>query len=100
MDGLFELEPILEQLQRDHDVLPFLGRDLPACDMWFVQMPDSMVDSIVQMEDFSLPVRGGPPVWLEIEDDHGDEARLIVIRPRSDGELWVLVPAQVSSDSS
>lgn len=94
MDAMDELGPVLRKLQSEHDVLPFMEEMLPAGDVWFVPMPEAMVDLIAQSSDFTPPERGGPPVWLNLAGEQGAQMCLIVARPKADGELWVLAPAR------
>lgn len=86
--------PALRKLQSEHDVLPYMEELLPAYDLWFVPMPDSMVDLISLTSEFTSPTRGGPPVWLSLAGEDGAQRYLIIIRPNADGELWVLAPAR------
>ena len=65
---------------------------IPADQGVFVPMPDEMVDIIAASCDFEVPERGSDPVWLEINDDNGRTLRLIIVRPKERGELWVLAP--------
>jgi len=87
-----ELAPALAELQRAYDVLPFLGRQIPADRMAFRRLPDEMVDLLAASPDFRPPEIGGGPVWLQLETDEGGSAVVIVARPRADGELWVVAP--------
>lgn len=95
MEALSELMPALRKLQSEHDVLPYMEKLLPACDLWFVPMPDSMVDLIAKTSEFTTPVRGGAPVWLSLAGEEGSQMYLIIIRPNADGQLWVLAPARI-----
>lgn len=92
MEGMYELGPMLRKLQSEHDVLPFMEEMLPSDELWFVPMPEDVVDLIARSSDFTPPERGGPPVWLNLVGEHGGQHCLIVARPCADGELWVLVP--------
>jgi hypothetical protein len=94
-----ELAPILEQLRKGQDVLPFREVMIPAEETEFVPKPDGMVDIIAACGDFAVPERGSEPVWLELADEDGRTLRLIVARPAADGELWVTAKAR-SADSS
>ena len=89
-----ELAPALAELQRTHDVLPFLERQIPAGEAAWKPMPDNMVDLLATSPDFRPPAAGGPPVWLQLEGEGGGNAAVIVARPRADGELWVIAPAR------
>lgn len=93
MTGEEELAPVLAELRRRHDVLPFLERQLAAGDAVFRRMPDEMVDLIAGSADFRPPAPGSPPVWLQLAGEGGGHAVLVVARPRADGELWVVAPA-------
>lgn len=87
-----ELALLLAQLRDAHDVLPFLDRQISAADAVFRPLPDEMVDIIAASPDFRLPVRGGEPVWLQLESDGERAAELVVVRPAADGELWAIAP--------
>ncbi|WP_340587304.1 hypothetical protein [Erythrobacter alti] len=87
-----ELAPALAELQRTHDVLPFLEQQIPAAEAKFRRMPDEMVDVLSTSPDFRPPARGGAPVWLQLEAEEGHHAVVIVARPEADGELWVISP--------
>ena len=89
-----ELAPMLEQLQRGHDVVPFMDQMISSAQAAFHPMPEGMVDIIAANPDFRLPARGSGPVWLDLVNEDGSIMRLIVVRPASDGELWVLAPAR------
>ena len=84
-----ELVPILEELRRTHDVLPFLEDMIAAGEAAFRPLPFEMADLITSSPDFRAPERGGPPVWLQLEAEGGRHAVVIVARPRADGELGV-----------
>ena len=88
-----ELTPVLEQLRRTHDVLPFMDRQISAREAAFRSLPDEMVDLIAGSADFRLPERGGAPVWLQLAADGDRAMELVVARPAADGELWVIAPA-------
>lgn len=85
-----ELEPLLAELRRTHDVLPFMQDQIPADEAAWRPMPDEMVDVMSTSQDFRAPERGGLPVWLQLEGPQGDGAVLIVATPLADGELWVI----------
>lgn len=87
-----ELAPALAELQRTHDVLPFLEKQIPAGEVEFRRMPDEMVDILSTSRDFRPPERGSAPVWLQLEAEEGRHAVVIVARPVADGELWVIAP--------
>ena len=91
-----ELAPALAELQRSHDVLPFLERQIPAGEAAWKRMPDDMVDLLAASPDFRPPEAGGAPVWLQLEGEGGGNGVVIVARPRTDGELWVIAPAKRS----
>ena len=85
-----ELAPILAELRRTHDVLPFLKQQIPASEVEFRRLPDEMVDLLAASSDFRPPALGAAPVWLQLETEERSHAVRIVARPRSDGELWVV----------
>jgi|GEM_PF-2020038 len=88
-----ELAPVLAELRRTHDVLPFLEQQIPSAEAVFRRMPDEMVDVLATSPDFRPPERGGAPVWLQLEGEGGSSAIVIVARPEADSELWVVAPA-------
>ena len=87
-----KIAPVLAELQRTHDVLPFLEQQVPASETVFRHMPDEMVDLIASSTDFGPPERGGAPVWLQLEAEGDRRAVVIVARPAADGELWLVAP--------
>ena len=95
-----ELAPVLSQLRREYDVLPFLGQQLGAAEAAFRRLPDKMVDQLATSPDFRPPELGGPPVWLQLEAVGGASGVLIVVRPRADGELWAIAPVTKPSGDS
>lgn len=95
-----ELAPVLSQLRREYDMLPFLGQQLVAAEAAFRRLPDEMVDQLVTSPDFRPPVVGGPPVWLQLEAEGAAAGVLIVVRPHADGELWAITPAARSPGDS
>ena len=86
-----ELEPLMAQLRRTHDMLPFLERQLSAGEARFRPLPDEMADLLAASPDFRPPERGSGPVWFQLvaEDNHAAE---LVLARTSDGELWVIAP--------
>jgi hypothetical protein len=88
-----ELEPVLADLRRRHDTLPFLDRQISASEAVFRPLPDDMVDLLVASSDFSPPERGSTPVWTRIVSEGGRVVELVLARPAADGELWVIAPA-------
>ena len=98
MTGEEELAPALADLERVHDVLPFLDRQLPIGEVAWKRMPDDMVDLLATSPDFRPPEAGGRPVWLQLEGEGGGNGVVIVARPRADGELWVVAPARRAGD--
>lgn len=95
-----ELAPVLSQLRREYDVLPFLGQQLGAAEAAFRRLPDEMVDQLATSPDFRARELGGPPVWLQLEAEGGASEVLIVVRPRADGELWAITPEAAPSGDS
>lgn len=89
-----ELEPLLANLKARHDVLPFMEIQFPATEAVFRRMPDEMVDLLIASPDFTPPERGGPVVWLQLEGEGDRHATLVVARPLTDGEFWVIAPAR------
>lgn len=87
-----ELAPMLAELRRHHDVLPFLTQMIPAAGAEFRRLPDEMVDLLLTSPDFRPVTCGGPPVWLQLEAEDDHHAVVIVARPDADGELWVIAP--------
>lgn len=88
-----ELASALADLQRTHDVLPFLGQQIPSSAAAWRRMPDEMVDVLATSPDFRPPKQGDPPVWLQLEAEGGGNAVVIVARPEADGELWLIAAA-------
>ena len=92
-----ELAPVLAELRRQYEILPFLDRMLLASEAVFRRLPEEMVDLIAASPDFSLPKRGTPPVWIQIAGEGDAALEVIVARPKVDGELWVIAPPEVGS---
>lgn len=99
MNAEEELAPALAKLRLTHDVLPFLEQQIPASEAVFRRMPDDMVDVLVTSPDFLPPLPGTPPVWLQLEAEKGSNAAIIVARPITDGDLWVIAPAKMTAES-
>lgn len=89
-----ELAPILAELQRTHDVLPFFEQQIPATAAAFRPLPEDMADLITASPDFRPPERGAGPLWLQLESEGDHHGVLIVARPAADGELWVIAPRE------
>lgn len=89
-----ELAPILAELRRTHDVLPFLEQQISADAAVFRRLPDEMVDVLATSPDFQPPARGSEPVWLQLDAGGRNHAVVIVARPEADGELWVIAPGK------
>ncbi len=87
-----ELEPALAKLRSENDMLPFLEELIPAETAVFCRMPFEMADILASSPDFRPPASGSPPLWWQLEGEHGGQATIIVARPSSDGELWMLAP--------
>lgn len=86
-----ELEPIMAQLRRTHDLLPFLERQLSVGEASFRRLPDEMADVLAASRDFHPPVRGSGAVWFQLLAEDDRTAELVLART-SDGELWVVAP--------
>lgn len=86
-----ELEPIMAQLRRTHDMLPFLERQLSVGEARFRPLPDEMADVLAASKDFRPPERGSGAVWFQLFAEDNRAAELVLART-SDGELWVVGP--------
>lgn len=83
-----ELAAVLGQLQRQHDILPFLGELIPAHEARLAPLPDEMLDQLRTSPDFTS-IRPGEPVWLSIAGPD-DALDLIVYRAEADGRHYVI----------
>ena len=85
--------PLLARLRSTQDMLPFLDRQISAREAVFRPLPDDLADLIAASPDFVPPGPGGEPVWLQLAAEGDRAAEFVVVRPATDGELWVIAPA-------
>lgn len=86
-----ELATVLGRLKREHDMLPFLGQLLPACEVRLAPLPGTMLDQLRTSPDFTS-IRPGEPVWLSLAGPEDEMAELVVYRAEVNGQHFVIAP--------
>lgn len=86
-----ELATVVGRLKRAHDVLPFLGQLLPACQVRLAPLPGTMLDQLRTSPDLTS-IRPGEPVWLSLAGPEDEMAELVVYRAEANGQHFVMAP--------
>jgi hypothetical protein len=94
LDGLSkELDGVLAQISREHDVVPFMAQVLPPADAVFQPLPLDMLEVLRASPDYQSVRPGEQPTWLQIATDDV-HVELIVYRAEVDGKHYVLAPRE------
>jgi hypothetical protein len=86
-----ELDAVMATLRSGHEILPCMQRWLPVDEATLRPLPADMETVLRGSPDWNTPVRGGPPVWNQIESVD-EAAELIIYRAVADGALYVVSP--------
>jgi len=87
-----ELAAVLRQLQRQHDVLPFLEEMLSAAGTRLAPLPDDMMDQLRTSPDFAS-IRPGEPVWISLAAPPDAAAEIVLYRAEANGRHYIVAPS-------
>ena len=87
-----ELAAILERLQREHDILPFMEQLLSADEVGLVPLPEPMMEQLETSPDFT-GIAPGKLVWVALAAPDGAAAELVIYRAEADGLHYVIASA-------